>query len=51
VIAVPISIILGVIVALLRNTIFDRVANVVTLTSISSPGILPRLHPDPLSSR
>lgn len=37
VIAVPISIILGVIVALLRNTLFDRVANVVTLTSISSP--------------
>ncbi len=37
VIAVPISIILGVIVALLRNTIFDRVANVLTLTSISSP--------------
>ena len=37
VIAVPISILLGVIVALLRNTIFDRVANVVTLTSISSP--------------
>ena len=37
VIAVPIAIVLGVIVALLRNTIFDRVANVVTLTSISSP--------------
>jgi len=37
VIAVPVSIILGVIVALLRNTIFDRVANVVTLTWISSP--------------
>ena len=37
VIAVPVSIILGVIVALLRNSIFDRVANVVTLTSISSP--------------
>ncbi|MEM0989446.1 MAG: ABC transporter permease [Pseudomonadota bacterium] len=37
VIAVPISIILGVIVALLRNSIFDRVANVVTLTFISSP--------------
>lgn len=37
VIAVPISIILGVIVALLRNTLFDRVANVMTLTSISSP--------------
>ncbi|MEM9343957.1 MAG: ABC transporter permease [Pseudomonadota bacterium] len=37
VIAVPISIILGVLVALLRNSIFDRVANVATLTSISSP--------------
>ncbi len=37
VIAVPISILLGVIVALLRNTLFDRVANVMTLTSISSP--------------
>jgi peptide/nickel transport system permease protein len=36
-IAVPVSIILGVIVALLRNSIFDRVANVVSLTSISSP--------------
>lgn len=37
VIAVPVSIILGVIVALLRNSIFDRVANVVTLSFISSP--------------
>ena len=37
VIAVPIAIFLGVLVALFRNTIFDRVANVVTLTSISSP--------------
>ncbi|MEO1329662.1 MAG: ABC transporter permease [Pseudomonadota bacterium] len=37
VIAVPLSIVLGVIVALLRNTVFDRVANVMTLTSISSP--------------
>ncbi|MEZ5722408.1 MAG: ABC transporter permease [Paracoccaceae bacterium] len=37
VIAVPISILLGVLVALLRNTVFDRVANVLTLTSISSP--------------
>ncbi|MBZ8117141.1 ABC transporter permease [Roseovarius sp. LXJ103] len=36
-IAVPFAIVLGVIVALLRNTIFDRVANVATLTSISSP--------------
>ena len=37
VIAVPVSIILGVVVALLRNSIFDRVANVVTLSFISSP--------------
>jgi peptide/nickel transport system permease protein len=37
VIAVPVSIILGVIVALLRNSIFDRVANVVALSFISSP--------------
>ncbi len=37
VIAVPVAIVLGVIVALLRNSIFDRVANVATLTSISSP--------------
>jgi len=37
VIAVPVAITLGVIVALLRNTVFDRVANVLTLTSISSP--------------
>ncbi len=37
VIAVPLSIILGIIVALLRNTVFDRVANVLTLSSIPSP--------------
>jgi len=37
VIAVPVAITLGIIVALLRNTVFDRVANVLTLTSISSP--------------
>ncbi|MEO3416564.1 ABC transporter permease [Roseovarius sp. CAU 1744] len=37
VIAVPVAIILGILVALLRNSIFDRVANVATLTSISSP--------------
>ena len=37
VIAVPVSITLGVLVALMRNSIFDRVANVATLTSISSP--------------
>ena len=37
VIAVPIAIILGVLAALYRNTVFDRVANVLTLTSISSP--------------
>jgi peptide/nickel transport system permease protein len=37
VIAVPFAIFLGIVVALLRNTVFDRVANVLTLTSISSP--------------
>lgn len=36
-IAVPVAIFLGVLVALFRNTLFDRVANVLTLTSISSP--------------
>ena len=37
IIAVPVSIVLGVLVALYRNSVFDRVANVLTLTSISSP--------------
>ena len=37
VIAVPFAIFLGVLVALFRNSVFDRVANVLTLTSISSP--------------
>ncbi|MEM7406904.1 MAG: ABC transporter permease [Pseudomonadota bacterium] len=37
VIAVPVAIALGILVALFRNSVFDRVANVVTLTSISSP--------------
>ena len=37
VIAVPLSIALGVLVALFRDTIFDRAANVGTLVSISSP--------------
>jgi peptide/nickel transport system permease protein len=32
-----VAIFLGVLVALFRNSVFDRVANVVTLTSISSP--------------
>ncbi|MFT5221293.1 MAG: peptide/nickel transport system permease protein [Planctomycetota bacterium] len=36
-IAVPVAIFLGVVVALFRNSVFDRVANVLTLTSISSP--------------
>jgi len=36
-IAVPLSLILGVMAALYRNSIFDRVANVGALTSISSP--------------
>jgi peptide/nickel transport system permease protein len=37
VLAVPIAILLGVLTALWRNSPFDRVANVATLTSISSP--------------
>ncbi|MEL6700749.1 MAG: ABC transporter permease, partial [Pseudomonadota bacterium] len=36
-IAVPISITLGVLAALYRNSVFDRVANITTLSSISSP--------------
>ncbi|MCP4077455.1 MAG: ABC transporter permease [Gammaproteobacteria bacterium] len=36
-IAVPIAIFLGILVALYRNTVFDRVANILTLTSISAP--------------
>lgn len=36
-IAVPLALFLGVLAALFRNSIFDRVANVGTLTSISSP--------------
>ncbi len=37
VIAVPLAIILGVLAALFRNSLFDRVSNVATLISISSP--------------
>ena len=44
VIAVPIAIFLGVLVALFRNTIFDRVANVHLVSRILS-----RLHPDSVS--
>lgn len=36
-IAVPLSLTLGVLAALFRNSLFDRIANVGTLTSISSP--------------
>ncbi|MCB1743464.1 MAG: ABC transporter permease, partial [Gammaproteobacteria bacterium] len=36
-IAVPLAIFLGVLTALFRNSLFDRVANVLTLSSISSP--------------
>lgn len=36
-IAVPIAVTLGVLAALYRNTVFDRVANIATLSSISSP--------------
>ncbi len=37
VIAVPISVTLGVLAALYRNSVFDRATNVLTLSSISSP--------------
>lgn len=36
-IAVPISVTLGVLAALFRNSVFDRATNIGTLTSISSP--------------
>lgn len=36
-IAVPLSLIIGILAALYRNSIFDRVANVVSLSWISSP--------------
>jgi len=36
-IAVPLSLFLGIMAALYRNTLFDRAVNVVSLTSISSP--------------
>ena len=35
--SIPISILLGVLAALYRESVFDRIANVSTLTSISSP--------------
>jgi len=35
--AVPLALILGMLAALYRNSLFDRTVNVVTLTSISSP--------------
>ena len=36
-IAVPLSLTIGILAALYRNSIFDKAANVLTLTSISSP--------------
>lgn len=36
-IAVPLSLLIGILAALYRNSIFDRLANVFTLTTISSP--------------
>jgi peptide/nickel transport system permease protein len=35
--AVPLAIVLGILVALARNSVFDRVANVLALAAISSP--------------
>ncbi|WP_102106586.1 ABC transporter permease [Oceaniglobus roseus] len=36
-IAVPLSLTLGILAALYRNSVFDKLANITTLTSISSP--------------
>jgi len=36
-IAVPLAVTLGILAALYRNTVFDRAANIATLSSISSP--------------
>jgi peptide/nickel transport system permease protein len=36
-IAVPVAVTLGILAALYRNTVFDRAANIFTLSSISSP--------------
>jgi peptide/nickel transport system permease protein len=46
-IAVPLALFLGLTAALYRNTAYDRTVNAATLTTISTPGILCRLHPDP----
>ena len=37
VIAVPLALLLGVLAALYRNSLFDRIVNSVTLTTIASP--------------
>jgi len=39
-IAVPLSLVLGMLAALYRNSVFDRLVNLVTLTSISVPEFL-----------
>ena len=36
-VAIPISLILGILAALYRNTLYDRIVNILTLTSISIP--------------
>ncbi|HET6224532.1 MAG TPA: ABC transporter permease [Dongiaceae bacterium] len=37
IVAVPLALVLGMLAALYRNSVFDRVVNIVTLTSISAP--------------
>ena len=37
IIAVPLSLVLGILAALFRNSVFDRAVNIATLSSISSP--------------
>ena len=45
-IAVPLSLFLGILAALYRNSLYDRMVNIVTLGSISFPRIFCRLYPD-----
>lgn len=45
-IAVPLSLFLGIMAALKRNSIYDRTVNAVTLTTISFPRIFPSICAD-----
>ena len=49
--SIPISIVLGVLAALYRESVFDRIANVATPDLDLVAGVLPRLHPHPVLVR